>query len=593
MIDISNYSEYIQNVVKITSDLLNLTITLVNRDFVRIAGTHDYENSINRIVKNHNLFRYVIEKDACVLIKNPRVDVSCIECSNKVNCKKTAAIYSSLKIDNVVVGGLAIIAFDEKQKRRLEDENLIRFVEQFSILITGKMAADENAAKLEKSLKKNIAILNSVNDGIIAIDHEGFIEQVNESALKIFKKDSIDLIDYNIKSLFPSPDLINIIDDNIPVQDEEIEIDIGSKKSILYISLQPINKVTKFGGAVLSFKTNKQISMLAKNISTSGTQPITFSNIIGDSPSFESIKEFSKKISIGNSNVLITGESGTGKEIFARAIHNESIRSNEPFIAVNCAAIPEPLLESELFGYEGGAFTGAKRGGKPGKCELAMGGTLFLDEIGDIPLFLQSKFLRMIQEKTIERVGGTKTIKLDLRIISATHRNLEEMIQNNEFREDLYYRINVIPLHLPPLRDRRDDIKKLSLYFINKYSNHLNKNIQEISDDAMNVFLNFNWPGNIRQLENAIEYAVNIESGTVITMPSLPQHILSTRTDRSVKQYTLKENFKSKQLDDAESQAIYDAIMKYGNTTSGKKEAAKHLGIGIATLYRKLKIMQM
>ena len=455
------------------------------------------------------------------------------------------------------------------------------------------MAADENAGKLEKSLRKNIAILNSVNDGIIAIDHEGFIEQVNESALKIFKKESIDLIDYNIKSLFPSPDLISIIDDNIPVQDEEIEIDIGAKKSILYISLQPINKVTKFGGAVLSFKTNKQITNLAKNISTSGTQPITFNNIIGDSPSFESIKEFSKKISIGNSNVLITGESGTGKEIFARAIHNESIRSNEPFIAVNCAAIPEPLLESELFGYEGGAFTGAKRGGKPGKCELAMGGTLFLDEIGDIPLFLQSKFLRMIQEKTIERVGGTKTIKLDLRIISATHRNLEEMIHNNEFREDLYYRINVIPLHLPPLRDRRDDIKELSLYFLDKYSIHLNKNIHEITDEVLNVFLNFNWPGNIRQLENAIEYAVNIESGNVITMPSLPQHILYTKSDQNIKQHPLKETFKSKQLDDAESQAIYDAIMKYGDTTSGKKEAAKHLGIGIATLYRKLKIMQM
>jgi sigma-54 dependent transcriptional regulator, acetoin dehydrogenase operon transcriptional activator AcoR len=283
--------------------------------------------------------------------------------------------------------------------------------------------------------------------------------------------------------------------------------------------------------------------------------------------------------------VLIRGDTGTGKSVFAQAIHEESPRRKKQFVAISCAAIPAPLLESELFGYEEGAFTGARKGGKPGKFEIAHGGTVFLDEIGDMPLDFQVKLLQVIENKTIARIGGVSFRDVDVRIITATNRDLEELIRLGRFREDLYYRINVIPFKLPVLRARRDDILLLMHHFLDYYSGRLNKKFSGFSDDAREALLSYPWPGNVRELENAIEYAVNIEAESKIARASLPEKI--TRFINSSDPVGLED------LNVLEEKAIKAALQKYGCTTCGKEQAASALGISRATLYRKLKYIEL
>lgn len=586
--DISRHSNYIHNLSEILSDLFDLAITIVDRKFVRVAGTGIYKDSIGRTVGNPNVFRYVMEKDKCVLIKDPRKDPVCIECMNKSSCDKTTAIYTPLKVENIVVGGMSIVAFNQEQKNKILGNTMFfQFIEQLSDLISGKLEAEQSALKLEKSLEKNIAILNAVHDGVIAIDRYDVIEQINHSASTFLHIDSEQYIGKHIDRLLPQSVLDEINSGNKHFVDMEVEIHLNNKRHYVFLTAQPENRHNISGGIVLSFKNAKEITSLARNINLSGTLPITFDDIISQSPAMKAVKEFSKQVAIGDSTVLIRGESGTGKELFARAIHNESPRSNGPFIAVNCAAIPEPLLESELFGYVEGAFTGARKGGKPGKCELAAGGTLFLDEVGDIPLSLQSKFLRMLQERTIERVGGSKTIHIDVRIIAATNRDLEAMIISKEFREDLYYRINVIPIVLPPLRERKEDIYGISTHFLSKYAMRMKKNITDISFEAIKALVDYSWPGNIRELENSIEYAVNVETTGIIGTESLPLRIKTKADALALTNENPKKIFST--IKDVEMREVVAAVNRFGWTTTGKQAAADFLGISLATLYRKLK----
>ena len=356
-------------------------------------------------------------------------------------------------------------------------------------------------------------------------------------------------------------------------------------------------------GTVLIMKSISEASNIASKLLHESDYKVDFSDIVGESKAIQDVISFSYKIADSDSTVLIRGESGTGKELFARAIHNQSSRRNGPFVAINCGAIPETLLESELFGYEDGAFTGAKKGGQVGKCQLANGGTLFLDEVGDIPIFLQVKFLRMLQERTIERVGGNKNIPIDIRVIAATNRNLETMIENNEFRSDLYYRLNVIPIFIPPLRERSEDILIISKHFMEKYSALLRKNVYDMTPQAAKILTNYDWPGNIRELENTIECALNVEGQEILTSFSIPERVkrkgaaelagaeaeVHVAEDIHVweRADSLKERRKKAEIDE-----VLRALDKYGWDTKGKKNAADSLGIGIATLYRILKAYQ-
>ncbi|AGL03267.1 transcriptional regulator containing PAS, AAA-type ATPase, and DNA-binding domains [Desulfoscipio gibsoniae DSM 7213] len=304
----------------------------------------------------------------------------------------------------------------------------------------------------------------------------------------------------------------------------------------------------------------------------------TIESIIGKSTVMADIKRRALQVATSSSTVLISGESGTGKELLAQAIHNASNRAKRSFIKVNCAAIPADIAEAELFGYEGGAFTGALRHGKPGKFELADGGTIFLDEIGDMPLSLQSKLLRVIQEKEVERIGGIKTKKVDVRILAATNRNLNNLVKEGKFRNDLYYRLKVLVITAPPLREHTEDIPLLLDYFISKFSKESGKKIKGVAEDVMKFLMNHRWPGNIRELENMVERAVIYCNNNIIELNDLEIY-----TKERKNKHELPHGL-------ALSEVTKDAIMKALEITGGNKSrAAKILGISRAALYDKLK----
>ena len=301
-------------------------------------------------------------------------------------------------------------------------------------------------------------------------------------------------------------------------------------------------------------------------------------NIVGESAAINKVFSLVERISASDSTVLILGESGTGKELVATALHYQSNRKGKPLIKVNCAALPEGLIESELFGHEKGAFTGAVRR-KPGRFELANGGTIFLDEIGDVPLSTQSKILRVIQERQFERIGGTTTMTVDVRIIAATNRNLEEEVRVGRFREDLYYRLNVIPLLLPPLRERREDIPGLIEFFMEKYRKKLSKNVR-LSGETVEALLSYDYPGNVRELENAIERCVTLSGSNVIGKEDLPDTVAN-------RQQVAGSLLLSDVAADAEKNHILEVLK---TTRGGKTSAAKILGISRKTLWEKMNV---
>ncbi len=311
--------------------------------------------------------------------------------------------------------------------------------------------------------------------------------------------------------------------------------------------------------------------------------------MIGQSLEFSLVKSIAHQLSITTSTLLITGESGTGKELFAQAIHNASNREHCPFVRINCAALPESLLESELFGYEEGAFSGAKKGGKPGKFELAKGGTIFLDEIGDMPLNMQTKMLTVLQERVIERVGGTRLIPINVRVIAATNRDLEDLVKQQLFREDLYYRLNVVRLSIPPLRKRMEDIPLLINVLIKRINGTLGSDIKGISDPALDLLKKYSWPGNVRELENLLERAANLAcfNGDEILLaehfPSL-NHI-NQPTKKKPADYNL-----NKAIEDLEKDMIIETLL---TTNNNKAQAAQLMGLNKSVLYRKLKKYQL
>ncbi|MFK9092202.1 sigma-54 interaction domain-containing protein [Bacillus salipaludis] len=324
-----------------------------------------------------------------------------------------------------------------------------------------------------------------------------------------------------------------------------------------------------------------------------------FHDLIGNSTTFLAAKKLAERISASNSSVLLIGESGTGKELFAHAIHNNSIRATLPFVAINCASIPEHLLESELFGYDDGAFTDAKKGGKKGQFEVANNGTLFLDEIGDMPLSMQSKLLRVLQEKEVQRVGGQKSIAVDVRIIAATHRDLEKMVEQGKFRQDLYYRLNVIKIEIPPLRKRKTDIPLISMSLLKKLGDKFYRKGIELTTEVQQRLMEHLWPGNIRELENVLERAINVLDGKTIEVSHLPLYLRDQVLEsNSINEIKPMENVPSENnpiqissLKDTLAQVEKEAILNALVVTNGnKQEAAKLLEISKTSFYEKCKL---
>ena len=589
---------FLQETIEIVSELFNVVITTINSNYIRTSGTGGYRGEIGKIVENPNIFRKVIENKETIIVNSPSKDPVCAHCENINNCREKAAIYAPLTVKGEISGAIGIIAFTEEQKNSglFQRHVFVNFANKLSELIASKIEATQYAEELRVNLNETLAILNSVHDGVIAADENGRITQVNQSAVKKFGITE-KMVGRDINEVIPE-EVLREIHKTKEYIDNEVTVANSLKESCnVLLTAKRIEDDNKEYGMIYIMKSLSDASNIASKLIHESDYKVEFSDIVGESRAIKDVIALSNKIADSDSTVLIRGESGTGKELFARAIHNKSGRRKGPFVAINCGAIPEALLESELFGYEDGAFTGAAKGGKVGKCQLANGGTLFLDEVGDIPIFLQVKFLRMLQERTIEKVGGNKSIPIDIRVIAATNRNLENMIENNEFRSDLYYRLNVIPVFIPPLRDRKEDILIISESFMDKYSKLLRRNVHDMTPQVKQILMDYSWPGNIRELENTIECALNVESQEILTSFSLPDRIKQGQPisiGNSIEEIrsasvekgrecgeTLKEQRRKTDINE-----VIKSLDKYGWDTKGKKQAAVSLGIGIATLYR-------
>ncbi len=498
-----------------------------------------------------------------------------------------AEISCPILLEGKVAGIIGLVAFTEEQREKIihKHETLSLFLSRMAELIASKLSETDKKNQLK-------AILESMHEGLIALDRDGFIVSCNSKAEELLKIPRQDMEGNLLSTIWEIPEVERAIQSCIPIKDKDIlyRKPKGKTKGKRFLcTIIPLcaqgerNPEAANLGAMLLFQ---DISAARERLykMTADEKVTTFEDIIGGSPPMHFIKQRAIQVANSDSTVLITGESGTGKELFARAIHYTGPRRDGPFIPINCGAIPEMLMESELFGYERGAFTGADVGGKLGKFELAHKGTLFLDEIGDMPLHLQVKLLHALQNRQIERVGGLNSIDIDVRILAATNRNLEQMITAKEFREDLYFRLHVIPLTIPPLRDRGDDIRLLLYYSLNKFNRLLGKNIQQFHPDALGALIQYKWPGNVRELENVVEYAVNMETGPEIHFDNLPEKITKRLEETSFSELNFKEK-----LDGFQRQLITECLDKTGRTTEGKALAAQTLGISESTLYRRLR----
>lgn len=423
---------------------------------------------------------------------------------------------------------------------------------------------------LKELNEKFTRILENSSDLICFVDEYGKINYINPAYKKYFKNSCKNIIGKDIFSVSPKgyraraftekKPINNVIHnkEGIDIITKVVPIFVDDKFKGIISTSKPINELKKVIAQLE--KSREELKYYKDEFFRNISSLSSFSNIIGYNSGLKDVIYICEKASQSTSTVLIRGESGTGKELIAKAIHNNSTRKTKPFVKVNCAAIPENLLESELFGYEKGSFTGAIKS-KPGKFVIANGGTIFLDEIGDMPVSMQIKLLRVIQEREVESIGAIKPQKIDVRIIAATNRNLEKMMSSGEFREDLYYRLNVLSVSLPPLRHRKEDINSLIEHFIEKINHKLNKSIESIDKKALKALQSYEWPGNIRELENIIERAINLCDSNIITLSDLPSY-LNNNNDLTETTFEIDEN-NILTFEEYEKKIIETALRKY------------------------------
>lgn len=561
-----NLRKDIQKFAETIAQIIQMDVEIMDKNFIRIGGTGRLKNKVGlSMTEESHIYKKVLETGKEYVILNPKEDIHCSNCPSIEECKEKLEVSTPIFLNGEVVGVIGLICFNNQQKVNFveKQEKYLNFLKQISGFISSQaqLSLENSSTESKKEFLK--VILNRIEEGILIYDNNFLLTHMNEVATKLF---NTKILQENL--------LIQPLNDNF-LGKNAYSIIYNDKKLDVFgevFTFSPFEKV-------LIFKEKKAIhnSILHVTNSTTGTLVKDF---IFYSDSMKKLFERINKISKNPSTVLITGESGTGKEIIARTIHMNSNRVNQPFIAINCGAIPEALLESEFFGYIKGSFTGADPRGKIGKFELANGGTLFLDEIGDMPLYMQIKLLRVLQERSIVRIGSNQLIDVDVRIIAATNQNLEHLVESGEFRKDLYYRLNVVPIEVPPLRKRTGDIFIFAEHFAEKYAVLFKKNFNSISSEVLDIFEKYSWPGNVRELENTIEYMINLMGNNgILSYNHLPQKLLANKSAEVFQERTLKS---------MEIEMISDLLKKYGDSTESKKQIAKILGIGIATLYRKI-----
>jgi transcriptional regulator of acetoin/glycerol metabolism len=459
-------------------------------------------------------------------------------------------------------------------------------------LVVAAVKAIERELDLTATLKEKQrlvmqqnAILEVADAGIALVDREGRILRTNRVLESILgRKDGC--VGSHIAELIPGGvDFVSLIARNIELNNHEVSVRLGDRHTHLRVSTGLIRAGASAESMVIRVRESRDVLRMVNRVA--GSRAIyTFQDILGKSPALLQCIKLAHNASRGNSNVLVLGESGTGKELFAQAIHNHSPRSSGPFVAINCGALSRELIQSELFGYEGGAFTGAKKEGNPGRFELADGGTLLLDEIGELPLEAQVNLLRVLQTGEVYRIGAKYAKPIDVRVIVATNKDLFRAVKEKSFRDDLFYRINIFSISLPALRDRQEDIRMLADTMLERYSQGVPQKFQGIAEEVYGIFERYNWPGNIRELENVIDRAVAVAETAWITVADLPSYLQSSAKAGSTAAPASPGGLERRSLKEME----YEQLNRLLRDTSGNlREVARRLGIARSTVYAKVK----
>ena len=637
MAELMEIRDYVWTTAKVIGSVLKKEVVICDSRMY-IVGDSKYDSYADmkkNTVTNDAILRTAMQNREVLTINNVKEEAEgCSTCENLEWCDINSIIAFPIIKDDVVIGCIGLYSDDAGFQAGVTEEGrfLIDFIWRMSELLISKLEEKNENLELKALQKRLSSMIEHLDTAVAGIDGKGRIIHTNSKFWEIFggegepsgsfgqtasggsaaarrrstgsqnqredragkrtagpgepqaagseERQAVRPLE-SLKPLRDCPEFLALLQDKTEGDAEkELQFLVGRKKINVIVTVNHIEIDGVPAGTMVYFKNTSKLYEEINRVSNSYTR-VTFDDVIGNSQIIRDLKEKAEIFSKSSSTILIQGESGTGKEIFSRAIHSASSRCDGPFVAVNCAAIPDNLLESELFGYEEGAFTGAAKGGRIGKFQLANNGTLFLDEVGEMPIHLQVKLLRAIQEKKIQKIGGSRDIDINIRIIAATNKDLERMIESGEFREDLFYRLNVIPVTLPALRERRSDIPVLLTYFLDKFNDVLEKNIRGLDREAQRLFYTYDWPGNIRELQNTVEYCVNMAEGPYIRPEDLPRRVTQP------KNHLHREDIRP--LREIEQFYIQGAVSVFGDTYEGKEEAARALGIGIATLYRKLK----
>lgn len=573
---LSKMAETAQQYVEILREILGLDASIIDSSQIRIAGSGRMKQRIGDMSSYGNIVLSAIQTRKTVVVTNPGENPLCASCIDKEYCDNLAEIWSPIFLQDTLIGVIGCVCYTQEQRQMFLER--VDVIEEFFTLFSNLLSSyaytfseTERHQSISHLLEK---VLARAQVGVLILDTQDRIVNVNTFGRDLLGI-NLAVRDFTTVRLEKTANGKEYL---LSLGDHALRI-IGD---LYVLSLEPFSRLLIFSDAQRQSKAADELLGLKS--------PRALDRIAGHSKAITELKSQIRMVALSSSNVLITGESGTGKELVARAVHDESPRRDAPFIAVNCAALPETLLESELFGYVKGAFTGASAQGKVGLLESAKGGTFFFDEIGDMPLLLQAKLLRVLEQREIMRVGGNMPIPIDVRFVFATNCDLMEKVRDGTFRKDLYYRINVIPLKQSPLRERREDIQMLAGLFIRRFSSEMQKPVYKIDDAFWNLLVRYPWPGNVRELQNTMEYVVNMMHADGVLHAELLSRYLTPETGDLPPALDLGSDWS---LAHAEERLIRQCLQQYSSQKNGKKLAANQLGIGLATLYRKMKQYQI
>ncbi|WP_018211567.1 sigma-54-dependent Fis family transcriptional regulator [Desulfitobacterium hafniense] len=576
--------ETVKKYTEIMAKISRVDVEVVDTELFRVAGTGMFADHVNEDMSAEGYaYSHVIKEGRLQVIYSPGHELICNNCPKRDSCAEEIEIAMPIRASDQIIGVIGLVGSNAQQRNAIlaDEETYLGLIEQIANFIAAKAIEQIDRKEKESMLSTLAFAINNMEEGVLIVSRKHTITMANRAAKQQLMLNTLEGMRI---MLSPTGDKLN--------GKTEYMLNVGAKTFRILGQINSLLKADDSYAELLSFTPTRDLNKKLYAMTAAVSEGI----VVGNSQETIALRAQIGKIANSTSTVLITGESGTGKEVVATAIWRAGDRKEQQFVAVNCAAIPESLLEAELFGYVKGAFTGADPNGRVGKFELANQGIIFLDEIGDMPLYLQAKLLRVLQERKITRIGSNHLISIDVRVIAATNKDIRTMIANGKFREDLYYRLNVIPVKILPLRHRLEDIPVLANLFAQRYAVRLGKPEREISPAAMRALLEYPWYGNVRELENTVEYMVNMcNDQDVLGLETLPkdflvnEHTVIIQADSS---YEKEKKHGSEEkvipLQEVEQREIAKALRLHGMNTQGKKEAAKSLGISLATLYRKL-----